>query len=101
MVPGLSGNRDPSPSCISFIWPLSRKPDYRKHPGASGSLPGGTGKARGRGDRMVHGMEGLPLGQTPGRGTCTGAFEKPAPLYQGGKHFLFFWEFARLISRST
>ena len=23
-----------------------------------------------------------------GRGTCTGAFEKPAPLYQGRKHFL-------------
>lgn len=23
-----------------------------------------------------------------GRGTCTGAFEKPAPLYQGGKYFL-------------
>ena len=22
-----------------------------------------------------------------GRGTCTGAFEKPAPLYQGGKYF--------------
>jgi len=23
-----------------------------------------------------------------GRGTCTGAFEKPAPLYQGGKYLL-------------
>ena len=23
-----------------------------------------------------------------GRETCTGAFEKPAPLYQGGKYFL-------------
>lgn len=30
----------------------------------------------------------VALGQTPGRGTCTGAFEKPAPLYQGRKHFL-------------
>ena len=60
----------------------------KKHPGASGSLPGGSGKAWGRGNRMVHGIEGMPLGQTPGRGTCTGAFEKPAPLYQGRKHFL-------------
>ena len=44
-----------------------------------------------RGDEgtgWVYGMEGLPLGQTPGRGTCTGAFEKPAPLYQGGKYLL-------------
>ena len=62
-------------------------------PGASGSLPGGTGKARGRRDRMVHGMEGMPLGQTPGRGTCTGAFEKTAPLYQRRKIFPV-WEAA-------
>ena len=88
MVPGLSGNRDPSPPCFPSVWSLSRKPDHRKNPGASGSLPGGSGKARGRRNRMVYGMESMPLGQTPGWGTCTGAFEKPAPLYQDGKYFL-------------
>ena len=33
-------------------------------------------------DGVWHGKY-ASLGQTPGRGTCTGAFEKPAPLYQG------------------
>ena len=61
MVPGLSGNRDPSPPCFPSVWSLSRKPDHRKNLGASGSLPGGSGKARGRRNRMVYGMESMPL----------------------------------------